>query len=184
MEQPSSYIWQPLASERVLRAITFDVTRDRLRHPSGRELDYFVVRPWREAAGVVPVDDAGPAGSSRVLMVQQWRHTVQKLLWAIPAGAVDENESPRDAAARELREETGYAAQHVEPLYRYHPTIGTSSATFNLFVARGLSKVGEHDADEIHAVRWFTRGEIEAMIARNEIMDGMSLTSLLLWLRR
>jgi 8-oxo-dGTP pyrophosphatase MutT (NUDIX family) len=173
------YVWKILASERVGGGLTFDVTRDRLLHPRGHELDYYVIRAKREAAGIVATDDAG-----RVLLVQQWRHTVQKLLWEIPAGAVDDGEAPADAAARELREETGYAATSVEPLYRYHPAVGSMTHTFNLFTARGLRQIADPDPNEIHAIRFVTRVEIESMLDRNEIQDGMSLTALLLWLRR
>ena len=56
--------------------------------------------------------------------------------------------------------------------------------TFNLFIARGLRQVGQHGPGEIHAVRFFERSEVDAMIDRNEIQDGMSLTALLMWMRR
>ena len=178
-----SYRWKALASERTGGGLTFDVTKDRLLHPRGHELDYHVVRAKREAVGVVAVGGNGPTGSGRVLLVQQWRHAVQKLLWEVPAGAIDEGESPAAAASRELREETGYAADRVEPLYRYHPAVGSMSHTFNLFTATGLRKVADPDPDEIHAIRFFARPEVEAMLGRNEIQDGMSLTAILLWLR-
>lgn len=176
-----SAVWKVLASETVLRAVTYDVTRDRVRVPTGSELDYFVVRARRNAASIVATDDAG-----RVLLVQQWRHTIQKLIWEIPAGAIDAGESPRDAAIRELREESGYEVDPaaVEPLYTYHPAVGSMSIAFHLFHGRGLKKIGTHDPAEIHAVRLFERGEIESMIARNEIVDGMSLTALMMWMRK
>ena len=176
-----SYVWKVLGSENVLRGFTYDVTRDRVRVPAtGKEMDYYVVRARRDAASIVATDDAG-----RVLLVQQWRHTIQKLIWEIPAGAIDAGETPRDAAARELREESGYEvdASTVEPLYTYHPAVGSMSVTFHLFHGRGLRQVGAHDPNEIHAVRLVDRGEIEAMIARNEIVDGMSLTALMIWMR-
>jgi 8-oxo-dGTP pyrophosphatase MutT (NUDIX family) len=179
MNDDDAYAWKTLASETVCRARTFNVTRDHVRLPAGDELDYYVVRAKREAASVVATDDAG-----RILLVQQWRHTMQRLIWQVPAGAVDDGETPQAAAVRELREESGYAVDYAEPLYAYHPAVGSMTVKFHVFAGRGLRKVGEHDPAEIHAVRLFERSEIEAMIARNEILDGMTLTALLLWMRK
>lgn len=174
-----AYAWKMLSSETVCRALTFNVTRDHLRVPAGNELDYYVVRAKREAASIVATDDGG-----RVLLVQQWRHTIQRLIWEVPAGAVDDGESPQAAAVRELREESGFTVDHVDPLYTYHPAVGSMTVKFHLFAGRGLRKVGDHDPAEIHAVRLFKRSEIESMLARNEIIDGMSLTALLLWMMK
>jgi ADP-ribose pyrophosphatase len=174
------YVWRKLSTRSVLRTPYYGVRVDRLLHPRGHELDYYVIEFARQAVGVVPVD-----GEGRVLLVRQWRHPVETLAWSIPAGAIDAGESPAQAASRELREETGHAAtEPLEPLYRYHPTIGVGDQTFHLFLARGLSLVGERDAGEIHEVKWFDRAAVEAMLAQNEIVDGMSLTGLLMWLPR
>ena len=135
-----------------------------------------MVRPKTQGVGVVPTD------GDRVLLVQQWRHTVQKLPWEIPAGGKDADEDAAHAAARELREETGYEAGEIRPLYRYHPSIGSSAQTFNLFIASSLTRVGEPDVREIHDLRWFSRSEIEQLISTGEQVDGMSLTALLMWL--
>jgi len=177
------YIWRKLGSESILRTPYYSIQRDRLRHPRGHELDYYVIEHLRQAVGVVPVRGA-PPGSVEVLLVQQWRHPVQKLAWAIPAGAIESGEAPDMAARRELREEAGCTAAEVEPLYQYHPSIGISNQTFHLFVAGGIEGPAVADDNEIHAVRWFSRGEVEAMLARNEIVDGMSLVALLMWLRK
>jgi 8-oxo-dGTP pyrophosphatase MutT (NUDIX family) len=173
------YVWRKLSTQSVLRTPYYGVRIDHLKHPQGHELDYYVIEFARQAVGVVPVDEDG-----RVLLVQQWRHPVEKLTWSLPAGAIEADESPADAAARELREETGYAPLRLEPLYHYHPTIGVADQTFHLFIAHGLREMGQHDANEIHEVRFFTRDEIDGLIAHNEIVDGLSLTGLLMWLRK
>jgi 8-oxo-dGTP pyrophosphatase MutT (NUDIX family) len=173
------YEWKRLSGERVFENPYYRIEKDRVRHPLGHELDYYVVRPWRPAAGVVPVADDG-----RVLMVSQFRYTTGVLSWEVPAGGINEGEDAATAAGREMREETGWEARELQPLYRYHPSQGSSSQTFNLFVGRGLRQVGGHDPKEIHEVRFVDRGEIEAMLARNEIVDGLSLTALLMYLRR
>jgi ADP-ribose pyrophosphatase len=178
IEDRGDYVWRTLRSETVARTPRYEVTRDRVRHPLGHEMDYYVIRPNHMAVGIVPVGDDG-----RVLLVRQWRHTVQKLLWEVPAGATEAGEDAPAAAARELREETGYTAGEILPLYRYHPTIGSSSQTFNLFVGRSLTQTGVHDAKEIHEIRWFARDEIERMFDAGDMIDGMSVAALLLWLR-
>ncbi len=173
------YVWRKLSTQSVLKTPYYGVRVDRLKHPQGHELDYYVIEFARQAVGVVPVHEDG-----RVLLVQQWRHPVEKLTWSIPAGAIEANESAADAAARELREEAGHAPLRLDPLYRYHPTIGVADQTFHLFIAHGLTRVGETDGDEINQARFFSRKEIDQLIARNEILDGMSLAGLLMWLRR
>ena len=125
------------------------------------------------------VDTAG-----RVLLVQQWRHPVQKLLWSLPAGGMEEGETPEVSIARELREETGYAAEKFERLYSYHPNPATTTQTFHLFLASGLSEVTPRLPGEIHDVRWFDRAEIDGMLLRGELMDGLTLVGILTWLRR
>ena len=171
------YIWRKLRSESVLRTPYYGVHRDRLRHPQGHELDYYVIEHQRQATGVVAEDEAG-----RVLLVQQWRHPVEKLLWSLPAGGMEEGESPEDAIRRELREETGYDAAELRPMYWFHPNPGTTNQTFRLFLARGLTESKGRLPGEIHDVRWFSRGEVEGMLVRNELLDGLTLVALLSWL--
>ena len=110
---------------------------------------------------IVCFDEAG-----RVLLVQQWRHPVQKLLWSLPAGGMEEGETAEAAVRRELREETGYAAERLEPLYSYHPNPATTNQTFHLFLARGMTETDQRLPGEIHDVRWFGRPEVERMIER------------------
>jgi ADP-ribose pyrophosphatase len=172
------YIWRKLRSESVLRTPYYGVSLDRLRHPHGHEVDYYVIEHPRQATGVIAVDEAG-----RVLMVQQWRHPVQRLLWSLPAGGMEEGETPESAIRRELREETGYAADQLEPLYAYHPNPATANEMFHLFVAKGVREISQRLPGEIHDVRWFERREIEAMLDRGEVMDGLTLVGLLVWLR-
>lgn len=170
------YIWRKLRSESVLRTPYYGVSLDKLRHPHGHEVDYYVIDHARKATGVVAVDEAG-----RVLLVQQWRHPVQKLLWSLPAGGMEEGETPEAAIRRELREETGYLAADVAPLYSYHPNPATTNQTFHIFVARGLTESAERLPGEIHDVKWFTPADIDRMLAGNELLDGLTLVGILMW---
>lgn len=173
------YIWRKLQSESILRTPHYEVARDRLRHPQGHEVDYYVIEHPHQAAGVVVADERG-----RILLVQQWRHPVQKLMWSVPAGGIDEGETPEQAARRELREETGHAAETFEKLIEFHPNPGTANQTFHVFAASGVRSIGQRLPGEIHDVRWFERREIESMLDRGELLDGMTLVGLLSYLRR
>jgi 8-oxo-dGTP pyrophosphatase MutT (NUDIX family) len=76
-------------------------------------------------------------------------------------------------------EETGHRAASFQCLGSYHPSNGSSNQVFHVFIARGVTRVGEiQDTNEVSGVRWFTLSEVRALIARNEIRDGLSLTSL------
>lgn len=68
----------------------------------------------------------------------------------------------------------------IEPLGYFHPSNGSSNQKFILFVARGLERISEvQDTNEVDEARWFSEAEVRAMMAHNEILDGMSVTGLL-----
>ena len=124
-----------LASETVFEGSIFDVVVESVRLPSGLRQDVAVV-DHRGAVCVAPLLDDG-----RLLLVEQYRHAAGDWMLEIPAGRLEEGESPEDAVRRELEEETGHRASHVEKLYEYLPAPGFCSERITLFVARGLEAV-------------------------------------------
>jgi ADP-ribose pyrophosphatase len=128
-----------------------------------------------QAAGIVPIGDDG-----RILMFRQYRFTTQQESWETPGGRFEPGETGIQAAHRELREETGYAAREMEFVGRFFPSCGSSNQVFNVFKAGGLHRVSDvTDPNEGMEFRWFTRDEVREMIQRNEIIEGMALTALL-----
>jgi ADP-ribose pyrophosphatase len=129
----------------------------------------------RQAAGIIPVGDDG-----RILMIDHYRFATEHRSWETPGGRIEEGETGLEAAHRELREETGHAAAEMRFIGAYFPSCGSSNQVFNVFVATGVTKVGSFtDVNEVIGLRWFTPDEIRAMIGRNEIREGMTLTGLL-----
>jgi ADP-ribose pyrophosphatase len=89
------------------------------------------------AVVVLAIDD-----QDRVVILRQYRHAVQRRMIQLPAGKLDEpGEDPLDAAKRELREETGLAADEWTHLLTTFASPGITSETHALFLARGLREV-------------------------------------------
>lgn len=97
----------------------------------------------RPAVAVVPILQNG-----HVVLIQQYRYAIKKLLWEIPAGIRDTGESSRAAASRELREETGYGAGRLLPLTSVWSSPGFCRESIDLFLARDLSRIGKPCPDE------------------------------------
>ena len=88
-------------------------------------------------AAVVAVDADG-----QVLLVRQPRPAVGTRLLELPAGLVDPGEEPIDTARRELQEETGFTAGHLELLAQFYTSPGFSTELLHIFVAAGLEECG------------------------------------------
>lgn len=172
--------WRVIRSETVYNGEPWlRVHRHDVRLPDGSIINgHHAIEMIRPAVGVVPVDD-----DQRVLMVEHERFITGTIGWEIPAGGIDVGEETIVAAARELLEETGYRASTLQPLGHYHPSNGISNQVFHICVARGLSRAGEvQDKNEVRRIAWWTAEQVKSLIADNQILDGLSLTSLLWFL--
>jgi 8-oxo-dGTP pyrophosphatase MutT (NUDIX family) len=136
--------------------------------PDGTHVDHHVVRMPREAAGTVMV------GGGRVLLMYRHRFITDTWGWEIPAGAVDEDESPEAGAIREALEESGWEPQTVAPLCRFFPANGVLGQTFHIFVSHDATEVGKPDVNESTRINWFTPDEIRQLLRQGEINDGLS----------
>jgi 8-oxo-dGTP pyrophosphatase MutT (NUDIX family) len=143
--------------------------------PDGKILqDVHLVDYKLAAAGVVPIRSDG-----QVLLIDHYRFQTETRGWEIPAGKLDAGETAEQAGARELEEETGHSAEALKYLGKYHPSNGSSNQVFHVYVGRGITRQGEiQDTNEVTGLKWFAPAEVRAMIARNEILDGLSLTGL------
>ena len=106
---------ETLATEQVFNGKVFTVDRDRVRLPNGREVTMDVVRHPRS---VVLLPMPGPG---TVILIRQYRYAVNRFLWELPAGSVDEGEAPEQAARRECHEEIGQVPTTVVRLASLFP---------------------------------------------------------------
>ena len=159
-----------------------DVYKGRIVHltiedvtlPNGHAMAIEIVR-HPGAAAVVALDD-----QRRVTLLRQYRHAAGGYLWEVPAGKLDDDESPETCAARELAEEVGLAADCLERVGSIVTTPGFTDEVIHLFVATGLKSVPNAlGADEvIESVVSVPLAEALDMIRRDEIRDAKTIAAL------
>ena len=161
---------RPLYESEWLRVVLVDV-----EVPGGERFEHHVVRVPDHAAGVV-VHDPGRG------LLLLWRHRFISDTWGweVPAGRVDRGETPAQAAAREVEEETGWRPGPLTPLVSYRPSNGLSDQVFHLFLAAGATRAGEPTTPgESERIEWVPAPEVRRLVRAGEVGDGMSLTALL-----
>lgn len=126
--------------------------------------------------GVVIVARPSP---SEIVLVRQYRHAVGQDLWEAPAGMLEENEAPELAAARELREETGYRAKRLRPIFTTYASPGFCTERWHFFEAEGL-RTGEADPDENEdlELRTWSIEEAWSLVATDRLRDGKTQVAL------
>ena len=125
------------------------------------------------AVAVLAFDD-----EDNVFFVDQFRHAVNERLLELPAGMLEKGEDPKDAALRELEEETGYKAHHIEFLTSFYSSPGVVNERIYLFMADQLEKTAQHlDRDEFLQVRKIPSAEVKQMILNNELTDGKTIVA-------
>lgn len=133
------------------------------------------------ACAILPIlTEATEHDCATLVMIRNQRPAVGASLWEIPAGTIDPGEEPMACAGRELIEETGYEAATLEPAGRFYTTPGMTDEVMHVFIARGLTHVGQDLDDgehiEVHEVR---ADEALAMIEDGRLMDAKSVIPIL-----
>lgn len=170
---------QIISSKELLKNKLFSVVEEVAHDPSGFEIHRSIIRHPGSAV-MMAVDD-----KKRILLVKQFRLPAEAELWELPAGRLDPDETPLDAAKRELREETGYDAKTWTPLVSFWASPGYVAEKMNLFLAENLT-AGENEPmeDERIEMRWFDAEEVGTGIHNGTIIDGKTIIGYYVWLDR
>jgi ADP-ribose pyrophosphatase len=168
-----------IASRRAYTGRILNVDIDTVRFPDGSQGELEMVRHPGASAVVPFLSD--PAGDDpQVLMIRQYRYAAERYLYEIPAGRLDEGEDPAECAKRELQEETGCRAAHVEHLMTMFTTPGFTDERIHLYLATGITH-GEHERekDEFLEVEPMPLTRALELIRDGEIVDGKTIVALL-----
>jgi 8-oxo-dGTP pyrophosphatase MutT (NUDIX family) len=143
--------------------------------PGHGRIEHHVVRMPNHAVGTV-VHDAGQG----LLLLWRHRFITDSWGWEIPAGRIDDGETPQEAAVRETVEETGWHPGALTHLVTYHPTNGLSDQRFHVFIADGASRLGAPtDPGESERIEWVTMDRVRGIVEGGLMLDGLSLTGVL-----
>lgn len=143
--------------------------------PDGRTVRLEIIR-HRGACAVLPLHEDGT-----VTLIHQYRHAAGGLIWEVPAGVLEEGETPAYCAERELAEEVKLKPGTLRHLTTIHTTPGFTDEQIHLFLATDLQVTEGHlDADEYIRVHRLPLNEALAMCADGRITDAKTICALML----
>lgn len=159
-----------IESQEIFRGRIIKVRVDTVSLPDGGQSTREVVE-HAGAVGVVAVDN-----DNNIIMVRQYRKPVEGVLLEIPAGTMEKGEDPLVCAQRELKEETGFTAEHWKKILSYYSAPGFTDEQLHLYLAFNLTG-GEIELDEDEFVETIRLPLPEAyqMIFDGHIADGKSI---------
>jgi ADP-ribose pyrophosphatase len=168
-----------LGSHNLYTGRIFRLDRDAVRFPDGSDAEMDIVR-HPGASAIVPFMSDPEGENPQLLLLRQYRYAAGGYIYEVPAGRLDGGESPASCAIRELKEETGCTAEHMEPLFTMFTTPGFTDEKIHVFMATGLTH-GEsaREADEFADVVIMSLAEALELIRVGEIMDAKTALSIL-----
>ncbi len=154
----------------------FDYYQDTMAIPNGNVVKFDHI-DHKGAAAVIPVLDDG-----RIILVRQFRNSIDRHTWEIPAGGLNSRQEPTiEAARRELEEETGYTTEkELEWLITIHTTPAFCNEKIDIYVATDLKPGKQHlDEDEVVTYQAFTVKEIQKMILEGKMTDAKTIAAVM-----
>jgi ADP-ribose pyrophosphatase len=172
-----------VSSAVVYQGPLFRICHDKIVEPGGHKNERDVIR-HNGSVVILAIDNSKSKKNPWIVIERQYRHAANQFLWELPAGKLDPGEDALTGAKRELAEETGYSAKKWKPLVEYYASPGFLGESMKVFLAEGLvagdARPEEDERIEFRLVKLF---DVLKMIDKGAILDGKTLTSVLLYQR-
>ena len=166
-----------LARTTVHKGRIIQVEIDVVKLPTGHTVDMEIVRHPGSVV-LLPIPEPGS-----IILIRQYRYTIDRWIWELPAGSLKPGEDTDTAAARECEEEIGLAPGKVTRLRGYYPTPGFCDEVMTYYRCEDLrppapDSTARKDDDEEIEPKTFTLAEARALVASGEIVDLKTLAGL------
>jgi ADP-ribose pyrophosphatase len=152
----------------------FQFIKDDVILPSEETFTFSYIN-FAEGVCVLPITNDG-----QVVCIRQYRHALQDWQWELPAGMIDENLTPLEAAKKELKEETGYTSQNWISLGSFLPSPGSTNERIHLFAALDIEPGRQHlepsEQIHVHLLKWET---LMDLVKRGEFLHGAGMAAIL-----
>ncbi len=160
--------------ERIFKGKLLSVYRRIVKHDNGTLWERETASYNGNAVAIVAIE------GNEVVLIKQFRPSVEETLIEIPAGRIDENETPMHAAVRELEEETGLRAVNIKKITEFYTSPGFTDEKIYLFYADKFEKGSVHlDEGEVLRIFRLPVDEIKDYLFSGKIKDGKTYIGLL-----
>lgn len=159
---------------RIFSSPKFEVIIDKFKLPNGKEVDKAYVK-HRGSVVILPF-----INKETIVMIKQYRPIINKWLYELPAGTINEGETEEETAKRELEEETGYQARSLTKLFSFYVSPGITTEVMHVIIAKELVKTSQR-LEEYEIIEPFEiklKDAIE-MVLDGKIEDGKTMLTLL-----
>lgn len=162
--------WETVSSEYLFRRPWLTVRHDKVRLPDGRINPEYYVLEYPDWINILAITEDG-----KFVFERQYRHGLGKTCYEIPAGVIEQGETPLEAARRELQEETGYGEGEWSLLMTISGNPSTTSNITHCFLARGVKKIsGQHlDATEDITVCLLDETQVKDLLVNDQIRQAL-----------
>ncbi len=170
-----------LGTRRIYTGRFLNLDVDTVRFPNGQDGEMEMIR-HPGASAVLPVLSGDSVTDPQLLLIRQYRYAAGGPIWEIPAGKLEDGESPETCARRELLEEAGATAGRWKRLTTIYTTPGFTDERIHLFAAFDLVVKPEnqaHEPDEFMEVKALPMSRVLEMIRDGELVDGKTAVAVL-----
>ncbi|MDD4938433.1 MAG: NUDIX hydrolase [Candidatus Shapirobacteria bacterium] len=166
--------WKIITSQNIVNNYYCKVTKEKVLTNKGKIIsDYFLIS-HRDVVMIVPITKLG-----KFNLIKEYKHGVKKEIFLFPAGLIKDKESPKEAAIRELKEETGFYTENIEYLGELYEFPSNETQKVFIYLAKNLPEKPNQkkDPNEETKLYQFNTNDFKKLIIKNKIKLATTISA-------